>query len=142
MARQTSINTYHAIVDEGLLPKARLKIYKWVYHHGPATRNEVARGIGGVPNDTSTRLKEMIAQGVVYEVRERTCSITGREVIEYDLTDELPRVLPPKNTHEMTRKQLVEEIQRLRKHIHALETAMSEKSLKRKTYRERTQRSD
>lgn len=35
-------------------------------------------------------LSQLRDLGVVYEKRERLCSITGRNVIEWDLTDELP----------------------------------------------------
>ena len=37
-----------------------------------------------------TRLTELMNMGVIYEKSIRKCTITGRNVIEWDLTDNLP----------------------------------------------------
>jgi hypothetical protein len=93
MARQTSVEVWKKINQQGLLPQMRLDVYNWLYRHGPATRNEVADSIGMVRNDASTRLRELKIQGVVYEVRERPCTVTGHVIIEWDVTANLPRPL-------------------------------------------------
>jgi len=40
--------------------------------------------------DCMKRLSELRNLGVIYEKKERKCKITGRNVIEWDLTDKLP----------------------------------------------------
>ena len=64
--RQTSIDCYNKIKANGLLSKSRLQVYEALY---------------------KTELRE---QGVIYEKGEKKCNITGRNVIEWDLTDNLP----------------------------------------------------
>ena len=38
----------------------------------------------------ATRFTELRKLGVIYEVQNRTCTVTGRTSIEWDLTDRLP----------------------------------------------------
>ena len=100
--RQTSIDVYRQILEEGLLSAMRRDTYQALFDcGGPSTAAEVAsrmRRMGvpngggrGGPGNAHARLNELVAQGVVYEVRVRKCSITERDVTEYELTGNLPR---------------------------------------------------
>jgi hypothetical protein len=90
--RQTSIECYNQIKEEGLLSKRRLEVYEALLSTAPCTSSEAIRnakttfGVFGV----SSRFTELRELGVIYERGEKQCSITGRNVIEWDLTDRLP----------------------------------------------------
>lgn len=90
--RQTSIDCYNKIKQEGLLSKRRLEVYEAILSTAPCTSSEAIRnakttfGVFGV----SSRFTELRDLGVIYEKGEKKCSITGRNVIEWDLTDRLP----------------------------------------------------
>ena len=90
--RQTSIDCYNKIKSEGLLSKRRLEVYEALYTSAPCTSSEAIRnakttfGVFGV----SSRFTELRDLGVIYEKDVRACNITGRNVIEWDLTDKLP----------------------------------------------------
>jgi predicted transcriptional regulator len=89
--RTTSVEVYKELVKKGVLPTMRREIYAWLYTNGPATRNEIALAVHMIPNNCSTRLKEMIGLGIVAERGEDKCQITGRNVILYDVTANMPR---------------------------------------------------
>lgn len=91
MTRATSIQAWERINQDRLLPRMRLKVYNWLYEHGPATAMEIEEGM---PNKYAhVRLHELRRQGVVRETRTRPCRITQQEVIEWDVTDALPSPL-------------------------------------------------
>ena len=91
IVRRTSAACYAELVKNGALPLMRRRVYRWLYENGPATRNEIANGIEMVPNDCSTRLKELCEREVVREVGEDRCRLTGKNVNLYDVTDSMPR---------------------------------------------------
>jgi hypothetical protein len=90
--RQTSIDCFNKIKEEGLLSKRRLEVYEALLSTAPCTSSEAiinaktTFGVFGV----SSRFTELRDLGVIYEKGEKKCSITGRNVIEWDLTDRLP----------------------------------------------------
>tara|TARA_R110000751_G_scaffold65819_6_gene134536 strand:+ start:631 stop:1050 length:420 start_codon:yes stop_codon:yes gene_type:complete len=90
--RQTSIDCYNKIRSNGLLSKRRLETFKAIIKIAPCTASEVQHSInyhnGG--RDCMKRISELRDRGVIYEVRTRECRVTGRNVIEWDLTDRLP----------------------------------------------------
>lgn len=100
MIRQTSIHAYNAIKENGMLSRRRWQVYDSLFRHGPLTGSELMlkiRNDHNVPiatnTNVTTRLGELRSMGVVYEIRERDCSITGQKVIEWDVTDRLPAKL-------------------------------------------------
>jgi|TARA_R110000744_G_scaffold242875_1_gene359927 hypothetical protein len=104
--RKTSIETFNKIKQEGLLSKRRLEVYEALYTSAPCTSSEAIRnakttfGVFGV----SSRFTELRDLGVIYEKGEKQCTITGRNVIEWDLTDKLPVSFKNKNK---TKKQRI-----------------------------------
>ena len=104
MARQTSIETYHAIEANGLLSQRRWAVYRTLFEIGPATAAEISEAddssfTNPAKGDNShARLNELIKQGCVEEVGTRICSITGREVLLYDVTKNLPAKLERKQS--------------------------------------------
>tara|TARA_R110001599_G_scaffold93854_1_gene244508 strand:- start:326 stop:736 length:411 start_codon:yes stop_codon:yes gene_type:complete len=102
--RQTSIDCYNQIKQEGLLSKRRLQVYESIYNSAPCTASEVFKD-KNLKTNQSGRFTELRDLGVIYEKGERLCSITGMNVIEWDLTDRLP--VNVKNSNK-TKKQKVD----------------------------------
>ncbi len=88
--RQTSIDCYHKIKEEGLLSKMRLNMLEAIFNNSPCTASEAFKALGCKTNQ-SGRITELKELGVIHEVQTRICNVTGRNVIEWDLTDKLPK---------------------------------------------------
>ena len=88
--RQTSIDCYNQIKEEGLLSNMRFRVYSALLAMGkPSTTREVYATMNVIKQE-ATRFTELRKLGVIYEVQNRTCTVTGRTSIEWDLTDRLP----------------------------------------------------
>lgn len=93
MTRETSTAAYHQILAEGLIKGLQLEVYEYLFSHGPATQMEVCRGIRHPSRQDRSympRFAELERMGVIKTMRTRFCKITGREVLEWDVTDALP----------------------------------------------------
>ena len=88
--RQTSIDCYNEIKANGLLSKRRMEVYEAIFKNAPCTTNEALKDIYSGSHGVGSRTTELRDSGVIYETRERPCRVTGRNVIEWDLTDRLP----------------------------------------------------
>lgn len=93
--RETSIEAFKAITNNGLLSKRRMEVYSALFDHGPCTGSELNHMMSlsqkrGSHANVLTRLGELRNFGVAKELGERRCLITGRMVIEWDVTDKLP----------------------------------------------------
>lgn len=107
MIRQTSIDCYNEIKENGLLTEIRLKVLENVMKLAPCTSTELNKHMLEVYNINGswrvlTHLRDV---GVLYETGTRPCKITGRNVIEWDLTNDLPKV-------ELERKQTPRSLRR------------------------------
>ena len=110
MTRQTSIDCYNQIKANGLLSKSRFEIYEALCNLAPCTSAEAMKGIlnkTNVLSQSRARFTELRDLGVIYEKGIRKCKITGQNVIEWDLTDELPL---KEKAPVVTKKQKIEEI--------------------------------
>tara|TARA_R110002049_G_scaffold231127_2_gene403420 strand:+ start:17841 stop:18266 length:426 start_codon:yes stop_codon:yes gene_type:complete len=96
--RQTSIQCYHQIKREGLLSKRRIQVLESLLAIGQCTAGELERHINSNYNVRGgwKQLSILREQGVVQELGTRPCTITGRNVIEWDMTGNLP--VKPKKT--------------------------------------------
>ena len=101
--RKTSIECFSKIKQEGLLGKRRLQVYESIFNYAPCTASEVFND-KNLKTNQSGRFTELRDLGVIYEKGERLCRITGRNVIEWDLTDRLPINFKNKNK---TKKQRI-----------------------------------
>jgi len=119
--RQTSIECYKQIKAEGLLSKRRLEVLETLLKSAPCTSSEAITksgakfGVFGV----SSRFTELRDLGVIYEVRVRKCTVTNRNVIEWDLTDNLPFKLKKNKTKSKKTKinEVLSLIERLGKNL-------------------------
>jgi len=98
--RQTSISCYNTIKSNGLLSKRRFQAYEFLCNHAPCTASELQAKMvykdGG--RDVQKRLSELRKSGVISEKRVRECRITGQKVIEWELTNKLPKKIRPITT--------------------------------------------
>jgi hypothetical protein len=92
MTRRTSVEAFLAIIASDRISESKKAVYKYLYEHGSATRNEIDQALGeGTPNPTySRRLVELEAMGVVARVGERRCMVTDFKSDLWDVTDHLP----------------------------------------------------
>lgn len=101
MVRDTSILAYNEIKDCGLLSEKRWEVYQCLFNYGPMTGAEVSvrlRTPGRVSETVRNRITELVQMGVVQELGEKPCPITGRTVLVFDVTSDLPRTLSRKAT--------------------------------------------
>jgi hypothetical protein len=88
--RKTSIECYNQIKSEKLLTKRRFQVYEAIFKNAPCTTNEALKDVFSGSHGIGSRTTELREQGVIYEKGFRKCTVTGRNVIEWDLTDDLP----------------------------------------------------
>ena len=93
--RQTSIDCYNQIKIDGLLSKMRFKVYEAIFLNPKQTAGELSQflnstGVKIRHGSVNGRLTELRELSVIYEKDVRPCKVTGRNVIEWDLTDRLP----------------------------------------------------
>ena len=90
--RQTSIDCYNEIKNSNLLAKRRFETFNAIFKSAPCTRQEALEHTNpfNALSLSAARFTELRRLGVIYEVRVRECRVTGRNVIEWDLTDALP----------------------------------------------------
>jgi hypothetical protein len=108
--RQTSIDCYNQIKSEGLLSDLKLLTYHAILHTAPCTAGELQSYIE--KNEIKVKhswklLSQLRDLGVIYERSERACFVTGRNVIEWDITDKLPL---KEKAPVVTKKQKIEEV--------------------------------
>ena len=113
--RQTSIDCYNEIKANGLLSKTRLQVYLAILKNAPCSSGEAFATMTTKENQISqsrARFTELRELGVIYEKGEKQCSITGRNVIEWDLTDRLP--INIKNSNKTKKQRLDDALNSLR----------------------------
>lgn len=92
-ARETSVQAYHAIRDNGLLGKLQLAVYEYLFNHGPLTAKEITVAFQANRHAQSApwkRLSELVRAGLVREVGTVKCRYSDQEVIQWDVTDKIP----------------------------------------------------
>lgn len=102
--RQTSIDAYNKIKEEGLLSRRRWEIYDVVFKNGPMTSAEAFRKLilaNTIRNITQSRARftELRDSGVFQECGTKVCSVTGMTVILWDVTSRLPIKAEKPTTH-------------------------------------------
>jgi len=93
MVRDTSRLCFEQIKIKGLVSKKRLEVLEAILLTAPCTSSEALISIQsrtGVISQGRARFGELRDLGVIYERQNRICSVTGKTVIEWDLTDKLP----------------------------------------------------
>lgn len=96
-ARETSIQTYRAVLASGLIGRVQRTVYDFVYQNqnvpafgGMISQGDVARAFGDTRRSYGRRLSELVLKGVVREAGYKTDPGSSQEVIGYRTTDNLP----------------------------------------------------
>lgn len=77
--KQSSIDAYHQ--EKPKMPSQKIRIASFMaMNESPLTRAEIGQEFGFLPNVYSPRCNELVSAGVLLEVGERVCSITGKKV--------------------------------------------------------------
>ena len=112
--RQTSIDAYNVIRNNGLLSRRRMQVYSYFFENGPCSMKDMTTALAKPTENTSgydARVTELKKFGVLTEVGHQKCKYSGQMVIKWDVTDKLPiKYDEPKKA---TRKELVQEIIKL-----------------------------
>ena len=115
MIRNTSIETYKQIQNEGLLSKRRFQVYNVLYNNGPLTGAQVAvrvkklYGSWGQSETIRNRITELRDAGVVTELNEVICPVSGRKVILWATNNNLPSKAIKKH---LTKNEIIEHLKR------------------------------
>ena len=113
MVQRTSIDTYHAIKNSGLISEKRLKVFDIFYLNPEGLTGAEVSEIYRKENPTSqhsetirNRITELFQMGVLAEVGVVECQFSKRNVMKWCCIDKMPIPLEKK----MTRKEQVNEI--------------------------------
>lgn len=97
MVRETSIEAFKIILENGLLSEKRQRVYEILYEHGPLIGAQVAElykrkyGRTSASETIRNRITELRDLGVVKECGKSFDSNTGMKVILWDVTAGLPK---------------------------------------------------
>jgi Fe2+ or Zn2+ uptake regulation protein len=113
MIQRTSIDTYHAIKDSGLISEKRLKVFDIFYENPDGLTGSQVSEIYRKNHPTSqhsetirNRITELYEMGVLIEVGVVECEYTKRKVMKWCCIDKMPIPLEKKQT----KKEKIEEI--------------------------------
>ncbi len=103
--RQTSVAAYDRLVDGGVLSQRRAEVYSAVYNNGPATGSEICEVLTGQSSayGIGPRFTELRDMGLLREMGERKCKVTGQTVIVWDVTDRVDPLPLPKKTGKLSK---------------------------------------
>ena len=110
--RATSLAAYDYLVANEVLPQRRREVYELLYRYGPGTSAEIIRhqleGRQVVAlTQSRARFTELRDMGVVRELGEVVCRVTGFTAILWDVTD---RVKPlPLNRNVKPKRMIADE---------------------------------
>lgn len=94
--RQTSIESFHRIKENGVLTKMELMVYEAIFSIGPATIKEICVNLAPVPETSiSPIFARLERKGTIKTVSKRKCKITGNMVLEWDCTSGVPADAKP-----------------------------------------------
>ena len=113
MVQTTSIETYHAIKNSGLISEKRLKVFDIFYQNPQGLTGSEVSEIYRKENPTSqhsetirNRITELVQMGVLVELGVVECQFSKRNVTKWCCIDKMPIPLEKK----LTRKEQIKEI--------------------------------
>lgn len=131
--RDTSIQVYYRIKEDGTLSKRRWEVYDIVFNHGPLTANEIFQytklsNLTGYRHNVHSRLCELREMGVLQELGTKECSISGETVILWDVTSNYPKKLEKKKSAKQIIYELTIEIAQLKRENAILKSLIEERN--------------
>jgi hypothetical protein len=113
MIQKTSIETYHAIKNSGLISEKRMKVFDIFYQNPQGLTGAEVSEIYRKENPTSqhsetirNRITELVQMGVLTELGVVECQFSKRSVTKWCCIDKMPIPLEKKQT----KKEKIEEI--------------------------------
>ena len=113
MVQTTSIETYHAIKNSGLISEKRLRVFDIFYQNPQGLTGAEVSEIYRKENPTSqhsetirNRITELVQMGVLAEIGVVECQFSKRSVMKWCCIDKMPIPLEKK----LTRKEQIKEI--------------------------------
>jgi hypothetical protein len=113
MVQTTSIETYHAIKNSGLISDKRLKVFDIFYQNPQGLTGAEVSEIFRKNNPTSqhsetirNRITELVQMGVLVELGVVECQFSKRKVMKWCCIDNMPIPLEKK----LTKKEQINEI--------------------------------
>ena len=91
--RDTSIESYHFIVERGISGAQRRKVIAFLYGRRPYTRAEISRESGLAINAVCGRVNELIKLKALQEHAARPCNVSGRKAHPVSIKVEAQREL-------------------------------------------------
>lgn len=114
MSQPTSIEVYHQILAEGLLPRLQLVVYADIVAHPGTTQGEVVERIKQrnpemTDSSITPRFAELEARRAISSGEIRSCRRTGRETLTWFSTCQLPIGSPVRlSEKEILRRKVIE----------------------------------
>lgn len=90
MVRQSSIEAFKHIKENGLLSARRFNVYEFIVLHGPCTFKQIDMALRQptiTSGSYSGRLSELRRMGLIKEVGTTKCPVSGNTVILWEATD-------------------------------------------------------
>ena len=118
--RETSIEAYHKIVNNGLLSKRRMEVYDFIFHNQPVSLNTIIAALSRPGFNTgsySGRISELERLGVIEPQGQIVAPQTKHIVLLWVTTDNLPGVLPKFESKADIIKRQAKEIERLQRDL-------------------------
>jgi len=124
MVQTTSIETYHAIKNSGLISEKRLKVFDIFYQNPQGLTGAEVSEIYRKENPTSqhsetirNRITELVQMGVLADVGVVECQFSKRSVMKWCCIDKMPIPLEKKLTRKEQIKEILEDITLLGKSL-------------------------
>ena len=90
--RQTSVDSYNLIKEQGLLSRLQFDVYHVIFTNGPITQGETWSEYfyKSQRHAIAPRFAELERRGVIEVVGERVCRLSGRNCTIWDVTGKIP----------------------------------------------------
>jgi len=128
MIQRTSIETYHAIKNSGLISEKRMKVFDIFYQHPQGLTGAEVSEIYRKENPTSqhsetirNRITELVQMGVLAEVGVVECKFSKRSVMKWCCIDKMPIPLEKKLTRKEQIKEILDDVTALGKSLESEE---------------------
>jgi len=117
MTQKTSIETYHAIKNSGLISEKRMKVFDIFYQNPQGLTGAQVSEIYRTNNPTSqhsetirNRITELVQMGVLAELGVVECEFSKRSVMKWCCLDKMPIPLVKKATRKEQIKDILDDV--------------------------------
>ena len=115
--RQTSLDAYTHLVQNGKLARKNAVVYEYLYVNGATTQKECEVSMDDKTYTIRPRFAQLKQMGLIHEVGKKVCPNTGKKNILWDVTD---RVYPLAKRRNPTAKELTKCLMNLSFDIHLI----------------------